>query len=319
MQRLMDDSWSLDAERRVQLWFMKSSIFNGLLFGTVALAHGVLIGLPDRVPRSPRNAAVHFVAGPEGEPIAGELRLAGRWTLRIDDSGFGGLSALAIDRGHFVAISDSGVVYRFPRPGAGGVASIRDMPSGPGRAVKKAGRDSEALARDPGGRGWWVGFENGHELRLFDARFERTLEIVDLRSFGWRRNRGVEGLAVNDEALIIFPEAGGEAIRMTKGTLRRHTTAMDGRIGDATILADGRTVAVVRAITPFGLRSTLVVAGRDGSDRRTLATLPFDRFGNPEGIVVEDHGAGVRRIWMVTDNDFRRRLPTELIALDWKP
>ena len=25
------------------------------------------------------------------------------------------------------------------------------------------------------------------------------------------------------------------------------------------------------------------------------------------------------RIWLVTDNDFRRRLPTELVALDWRP
>lgn len=319
MQRLMDDSRSLDAERPVQPSFMKSSIINGLLFGVVALGHGVLIGLPDRVPGPARRAAIHFTAVANGPSEWPGLRLAGRWTVRIDDPRFGGLSALALDHGGLVAISDSGVAYRFPKPGTGRTATIRDLPSGPGRADKKSGRDAEALARDPAGRGWWVGFENGHELRLFDPAFERTLATVDLRSFGWRRNRGVEGLATDGDALVIVPESGGETILLSDGKLRRRASGLGGRIGDSAILADGRTVALIRAITPFGLRSKLVV-GKDGSAVRTLATLPLARFGNPEGIAVEDLGnGGKKRIWLVTDNDFRRRLPTELIALDWKP
>src|SRR5690606_15457194 len=129
----------------------------------------------------------------------------------------GGISALASDRGRLLALTDSGTLVRLPRPGQGNRASLRDLPSGPGNPGFKRNRDSEALARDPAGRGWWVAFEQWHQLWLFDAGFDRVLGRIDLGRGRWRANRGVEAMAADPAGLILFAEGSAEWWRIGAG------------------------------------------------------------------------------------------------------
>lgn len=318
MQRLMPDSGSPDAERRLQHSFIKTWLISALLLAAPLAAHRAFIALTDRDPQPPRIAAVRY------KPIDdrgdwGRLALAGRWSIALDDPRFGGLSALVRAGDGLLALSDSGTIFALPFPGRGRVARVRDLPSGPGSAKKKSGRDSEALAADPDGRGWWVAFENRHELRLFDRRFERTLALVSLRGFGWRRNRGVEGLVAGRDGLVALPEQGNDLVTLGASPMLRAMPPVDGHVGDAAALPDGRWLILSRWVGPFGLTAKLVLADESGGNQRTLARLPLGRLGNPEGIAVTPLAGGAVRIWLVTDNDFRRRLPTELVALDWRP
>ena len=172
----MRDSASLKAEQYVQHPFTKSSIFNALLLAWLVLAaHGWLRSLPDREARPPARAEVHFQPVDFDPAGFAPLKLAGAWRVTSSEPRMGGVSALAIDRGEFVALTDSGVVIRLPKPGSGTSAVFMDLPAGPGRKSYKAGNDSESLARDHGGRGWWVGFENRHSAFLFDPGFTRVL------------------------------------------------------------------------------------------------------------------------------------------------
>ena len=156
----MPDSRFQQAERGVQQLFSKASLFSYLAIALILFAiHCWLRSMPDRTEGPERSAAVRFTPV-RYDPVGfAPLRVVGAWTVALDDPRFGGVSALAIDRGQLLAVTDSGSVIRLPMPGAGGRATVRDLPAGPGNSSFKSNRDSEALARDPEGRGWWVAFE----------------------------------------------------------------------------------------------------------------------------------------------------------------
>jgi hypothetical protein len=47
-----------------------------------------------------------------------------------------------------------------------------------------------------------------------------------------------------------------------------------------------------------------------------LAGLGLNPTANVEGVAAEPRPDGATRLWLVTDNDFRPRAPTLLLALD---
>ena len=156
MRKPMADSRLNGAERRLQQSFRKSPVLNGLLMGcAVIAAHLAIRPLPDRRPAAPANVAL------EVEPVElpatpGPLRLADAWRLHSADRRFGGISALAIDRGRFLTVTDRGAVMWFDPPTARHPRiDLADLRSGPGAFGKKWARDAESLSRDPRGRGWW--------------------------------------------------------------------------------------------------------------------------------------------------------------------
>ena len=113
--------------------------------------------VPNRAELGPATIALRFTPVELDERGFGAAKLAGAWEVRGDDPRFGGISGLALDRGDLLAVSDSGVLVRFAPPlGAVGKALVSELPDGPGDGRFKRNRDSEALARDPQGRGWWV-------------------------------------------------------------------------------------------------------------------------------------------------------------------
>ena len=321
-QRLMPDSPSLDAERLLQRMFRKASVFNaltlGLMAGLILAAHCWLAAIPNRQDRPDALAEVRFT--PAGLTPAGfaPLKFAGAWKVEIADPRFGGVSALATDGKRLVALTDSGTVIHFPKPGVTGLAAIHDLPDGPGSAGFKKNRDSEALALDGAGRGWWVAFEHWHQLWLYDRGFGRALARIDLGEKRWPANRGLEAIAAVAGGLLLFPENGTEWLRL-KGKERRSSWLANpyGYIADGVRLPDGRLLLLTRQFGLAGIAKHLVVAeASDGEiSLRSLASLGLGATDNIEAIAAEPRANGTR-LWLMTDNDFRARAPTWLVALD---
>ena len=278
--------------------------------------------LPDRKELGPRTAQVRFA--PISLPReAGPLRLAGAWKLTSEDPRFGGFSALAVDRGRFLALSDAGAFAIFTKPAGPSVhAMIRELPDGPGDSRFKSSRDSESLARDPAGRGWWVGFENRHSLWLFDHGFRRAHAKVELGRGRWHRNGGIEGLATDGRALLAFPERGDTIARLFGGATRQFQIAEPrGRISDAIALSEGRLAVIQRRPGPLGFRNALGILERSGSGYRYVAwvRLPVSPLDNVEALAAERLPSGATRLWMMTDDNYHAPLRTLLLAYDLPP
>ena len=320
MPPLMPDSRFPKTERGVQLLFRKSSSFSYLALAIVILvAHYCARALPNRGASPDAAAAVRFTPAHFDPAGFAPLRLAGAWQVEVGDPRFGGVSAMAIDQGGILALTDAGALVRLPLPGTKGAAIVRDLPAGPGSVKFKWNRDSEALARDPGGRGWWVAFEPWPQLWLYDPAFRRPLRTIDLGAERWSPNKGIEALVADAGGMTAFREPADEWLRIEGGRVRSHSMASDyGWISDAARLPDGRVVAVTRSITLTGFAKKLVaVETKDGSAiLRPLADLSLGARDNVEAIAAEPRADGGTRLWMMTDNDFRSRAPTLLVALD---
>ncbi|MBA2466374.1 MAG: esterase-like activity of phytase family protein [Sphingomonas sp.] len=308
----------MNTERKVQPKFS---------IGRTAAALGLLaaIGLfdlwlgkfPNRQELGSRIAAVAQTPVVFEPEAFAPFRLAGAWRLTSSDPRFGGISALAVEDGRLIALSDSGVVVRFGESRASAV--IGELPAGPGSKRFKRNRDSEALVADPQGRGWWVAFENRDELWLYDPTFATALQRIRLGDRGWGKNYGFEGAATDGRSLLLLHEAGDNLLRVSgrQGRVMRIAGAR-ARLSDAVDLGDGRWLAVERQLTPLGFRNALVILERIGGDYRLgrRFALPVGRRDNVEAIALERRAGGTRRLWLMTDDNFNPALRTLLIALD---
>jgi len=317
----MPDSRFQQAERGVQQLFSKTSLFSYLALAILLLAiHFWFRAMPSRSDGPERTATVQFIPVQLDPAGFAPLRLAGAWSVEVADPRFGGVSALAIDRDRLLAITDSGSAVWLPRPGRTGKAIIRDLPGGPGNSSFKSNRDSEALARDPLGRGWWIAFERWNEAWLYDAGFRRPLAKFELGIDRWAQNRGIEGLVAQGGDLLLFPESGDEWLFVRKGIVTDHPLANSfGYVADALRLPNGRILLVTRQVTASGLVKRLVEAKNiegGGLSLSEVAVLPLGATDNIEGITAEPRADGGTRLWLVTDNDFRPRKATLLVALD---
>ena len=291
-------------ERPVQRLFSRFKLFSSLSLALPIFAAGVwLKGQPNRWPRPDR-----VVDGRAVEVGVGAGLRA--WRLTAPDPRFGGLSALALDRGELLALSDSGVVVRFAPPSAGrGMrVSLHDLPGGPGSPFRKATRDSESLLGDGRG-GWWVGFENRHSLWRYDGRFSRVLGTRRL-DVDWPVNAGAEALVAGKAGVMALPEGGGPAAG--GGYVAPAWTS------DATRLPDGRLVLLVRRPTLSGFATQLRIATGAGKPARRIA-LDLGPLDNMEGIAAAPRPNGGARLWIVSDDNFRPWMRTLLVALDLGP
>ena len=308
----------IEAERSLQPPFRKAAFFSHLLLaGLIGWFALWLDSQPDQWLLPPRAAALHF------EPVRFDsagfapLKLAGAWRLTAADPRFGGVSALAIDKAGLIALTDAGAVIRFARPWGGAVpATIRDLPTGPGRPGFKRHRDAEALTRDPAGRGWWVAFENHHQLWLYDHNFSQALGHIDFGQGRWPHNQGIEAMVAEPGGLLVLPEAGTTVIRLRGWQMRQSPLGNPlGRLSEAVKLTDGRILVLARNAGPTGFRNALV------------PLLPGDRLGKPIplGLGPFDNGealaaepiAGGTRLWLMTDDNFQWPMRTLLVALDF--
>ena len=285
-------------------------------------AHWALAGLPNRTALGPQVTALEVAPIAMDPTSDASVRLAGAWALSSKDPRFGGFSALAIDRGRFLAVTDQGVLARFNRPGVGAQSIAMDeLPAGPGDVGRKSNWDSEALVADPSSRGWWVSFETLNQMWLYDRDFRRARLRYDFGKHRWPINFGIEGLATEGNALIMFIE-GGAVYRMEDGKASRAAAiGRQWKFSDAARLPDGRLFAAERTLSLFGFKNAIVFLERARANYRVAIRLPLPTgyFDNIEGIAPEPLANGGTRLWMLTDDNFQRPMRTRLLALDIPP
>ncbi len=325
----MPDSLSTEAERKVQRTVRIGAAAAALLLVALLLAaHYYFITLPNRSEAGARTAVLKLRPAGISASAGAPFRVAAAYRVTSSDARFGGISGVAIDGNDLVAISDSGVVVRFPKPGAATAslpARIAELPAGPGPAGFKSGRDSEAIARDPAGRGWWVAFERRDEVWLYDEGFRRPLRRLVLSGQPLLHNRGMEGLVAEGRQLHLFPEAGGAMLAAEAGEARRvplHGIGgrypWSGWVSDAALLPDGRLLLVERRLSPLGFTNALVLLERSRAGYRASKRmeLPLSRTDNLEAVAVDRGPDGATRLWLMTDNDQRPFPDTLLMAID---
>lgn len=318
----MPDSHLNGAERGLQHSFRKSSIFNGLLMlGAVAAAYWPIRALPSqhRLPPATVPLEVSEVDLPMQK---GPLRLAGAWELAAVDRRFGGLSALAIDGSRFLALTDRGAAIRFDFPTeATPQAQLVDLRLGPGPFGKKWARDAESLASDAQGRGWWVGYEQGHSLWLYDAGFDRALGHIDLKRMKWRHNRGAEGLLNEGRHLLVTAENGRDAVRVKTGSIKRLTLNAGADVAEAARAPDGSGWLLLRTMGLGGIEQSIapLLRTRDGYRVGPGWPIPKGMFDNFEGMAIEARTNGSWRFWLISDDGHRIMARTLMVALDYRP
>lgn len=317
----MPDSVAIEAEPALQ------RLFSILTFAIAVVLAAAIINfaelyrdIPDRVPMPPREVPIRI------EPVAldpagfAPLKLAGAWRLRAPDPRFGGASALAVDGDRLLALSDSGVLFRFPKPGTDRPSvGIEELPAGPGPPGFKRNRDSESLLRDWRGRGWWVGFENRNRVWLFDRGFRAVASRYRIAR-GWPRT-GFEAMVEDRGELLLVPESGHEllAADLRSGAAEWRSIPA-GPVSDAALLPDGSLLLVQRGLDVTGFANRLVQVRRDRAGYALVRSirLGVERRDNVEGLAVEPRPSGALRLWLITD-DGRGEWPqrTLLLALDW--
>lgn len=320
MRVLMPDSRLNGAERSLQHSFRKSQFFNALVvFTTVLVAFALVRELPNRRERPPQTLPIS-IRHVELPPAPAPLKLTGAWELVVDDPRFGGLSGLAIDGGRFLAVSDLGAVAAFdfpthPRP----TVRIHDLREGPGPFGRKWMRDAESLARDPRGRGWWVGYEQRHSLWLYDPSFRKPLESIDLRRPDWRDNRGAEGLLATSDGLLVTAENGRDAMLAARGKIARLGLDAGAEVADAAIAPDGGHWLLLRSKGLGGISQSIAPLLQTSSGYRAgpAMLVPKAALDNYEGMAIQRRPDGGWRFWLITDDGHRLMARTLLVALDY--
>jgi hypothetical protein len=317
----MADSQLNGAEQALQHSFMKSFVFSGLIMATaIGLVVLLIRAMPDRHANPSVLLALTY-RPVELAPVDGPLRLVGAWEVNAPDRRLGGLSALTTKGGKFIALSDRGVVVTFDRPGSSApMMRLSDLREGPGPFGKKWARDAESIARDPRGRGWWIGFEQRHSIWLYDTQFQRALASVDLKPANWSDNRGPEGLTVSDGKLLVLGENGRDAILLGPAgpqPLKLHANA---QVADAAKAPDGSIWVLLRRPGLSGLAQSVAPLRKsyDGWTVGPESMLPKGPLDNFEGMLIEQRSDSGWRIWLVSDNDYRSMARTLLVALDVK-
>jgi hypothetical protein len=321
----MSDSELNETERPVQPRFSFPGLAGGALIAAIILLiNAVWEALPNRFPMAPRTVALHAESISLDAIAAHPLRIAGAWRLTAPDPRFGGLSALAIDRGQLLALSDSAVLYRFSPPGeAPSTVAISELPDGPGSPSWKVDRDSESLARDPGGRGWWIGFETNNQLWLYDRDLRRPLRRIDFSESRWPRNLGMESVVAEPgDRLTLIPELAHEVVTISGNrATSRPLSGVGSKISDAVRLPDGEILVLMRDYGLTGFRTALGALVDTPAGWRVERRVPLrlGLFRNLEGMAAQPLPGGGARLWLVTDDNFQKPMTTDLFALDVPP
>ena len=141
-----------------------------------------------------------------------------------------------------------------------------------------------------------------------------------LESPNFTVNEGVEALLGSGAGPVALAENGYEAIAFDPP--RR--IAIEGNrrwISDATRLADGRAVVVLRSVGAAGIEGWLALIDETSRPMRIgpAVRIAAGPLTNLEGAAAEPRPHGVTRLWLVSDNDFWPIRDTVLMAIDLPP
>jgi hypothetical protein len=292
-------------------------------------------------PPVPRVSLLTFapIAIDESHPShrrVGKLEFLAGYSIRSNDPRFGGLSAMHIDGGKLVALSDAGSVFQFAVPSRGGNerADIRLLRDGPGPAEHKRNRDIESLAV-AGGKAW-LGFENRNAVWRYDLRTWRSEGGTTPRAMaGWPKSAGAEAmLRLADGRFLVFSEGQEETGGTTQLLLfgsdpaaagqtpvaLRYRAAQGYKITDAAMLGDGRVLFLHRRLSWLGrfsakltigrlpaLRHGAIVTGREVAAFE--APIAADNF---EALAITRQN-GRDTVWIASDNNFSQLQRTLLL------
>lgn len=255
----------------------------------------------------------------------GELVFLQGWTLSSDNARFGSISAMQVENGEVLALSDAGSLFRFALPGRG-PAGVRivPLPRGPGSPLRKSNRDTEAMLVRGGEM--LVAFERHNMIwryRLPDLAALSAARPAMMRR--WRGNAGPEAMVrLADGRYLVFSEGraeggtsevvlfDGDPSLSATPTARLTYRRLPGyRITDAALLPDGRLLLLNRRFALFEGFSAIVAVAETRGIRpgatiapRALATLAAPLIvDNMEALSVTREG-GHTTVWIASDDNF---------------
>jgi hypothetical protein len=284
-------------------------------------------------------AALAMLAGGGQGPLAAPGRPAheiGRFTWRMDDVRFGGLSGLEIaeDGAAFLAVSDRGVLLagRLERDAGGrisGVSEVRFEPLRDAQGAPLAGQftDAEGLAVAPDGT-IFVSFEARHRVWSYAHPGAAARPLPPHGDFArLQNNSGLEALAIDRAGrLLTVPERSGRLDRPFP--VYRHEDGAWTRPFDLPrdgpwlpvgldVGPDGRLYLLernFRGLRGFDTRiSRFDITGDAPGPREILVETRAPFQNNFEGIAVWTGADGALRITILSDDNFAFPLTTELV------
>jgi hypothetical protein len=274
-------------------------------------------------------------AGDPARRDVGALHFLAGWTLTSADLRFGGISGLHVEAGEISAISDLGILLRFPAPGADARLPIRFAPfeEGPGPRVRKSNRDTEGLLIR--GDALWASFERHNMIWRYDrASLRATASARPPAMRRWGGNRGPEALVrLADGRFLVFAEgrddgsdsseavlfAGDPAVEGTPATSLRYRRPTGFRATDAALLPDGRILILNRRFSWWGGWSARLVVAEIGNSEiggREVAALEAPlTVDNMEGLSVTREG-GRTIVWLASDDNYSPLQRTLLLKFE---
>ncbi len=271
-----------------------------------------------------RFAAVALDEESPGLKRLGRLEFLGAWALTSNDVRVGGISALHVEAGEALAMSDAGWRIRFPLPGARNPvrAEVAMIEEGPGPAGDKANRDVESLVVEGGSA--WVGFEQVNAVWRYEGRrFERRSSAAPPAMRQWSDNAGPEAMVrLPGGRFLVFAEgkggdseaalfAGDPSVAGTPVLRLRYRPPHGYRVTDAAVLPDGRLILLNRRVgllAGFTARLTVAALPRlaEGALIAGEAAAAFEGTvtrDNLEALSVTREG-GRTILWIASDDNY---------------
>jgi hypothetical protein len=280
----------------------------------------------------PAQSKLWFEAVPLDEDKAerrrvGGLLYLGGWSLRSNDPRFGGLSAIHVEGGELMALSDAGILMRHALPGnrQGMPIEVHALRDGPGPLGSKKLRDSEAMAVGPDNL--WISYERSNSVWRYgrgDLRAQAHAAPAPMR--GWSANNGSEAMVrLAGGRFLILSERSRRGNRFSEAMLFDGDPALpstpvrrfvlrgpDGyRVTDAARLPGGRLLFLHRWFSYFGgVSAKLTILDEldpaEGAvvEPREIAHLEAPlSVDNMEGLsVTQEQGRTI--VWIASDDNF---------------
>lgn len=260
--------------------------------------------------------------------LPSEVAFVGGWHLTAIDADFGGLSGLdMMEDGDLLAVSDAGAFFT--------IGLTRGVPDGRGRKGQMLGADGKALIgkslSDAEGLAYreglaFVSFERDNRVLAFDikgcegvARGVLVSQLPDvLGGQSIKPNSGPEALSFNSNGNLV---AGYETV--IDGYSWLLTLGTEGEVFGAPtylktpdmfkLVGSSEGAFLTRAYDPImGNRNQIEIIDQD-LKFRLAPPLNVDNF---EGISLNETQNGLRRLYIISDDNFSGRQRTLLYAFD---
>lgn len=282
----------------------------------------------DYVPFSPLKINASPVPLGDDGALPGTVKFIGGWHLTAQDSVFGGLSGLEVmESGDLLAISDQGAFFEIGLTegipnGKGSVSLMRDAN---GKSIlRKSENDAEGLAYRGGMA--FVSFERQHRLLAFNlkdcgdlaqgALVAKLPTKIDGKII--KANNGAEGLRLTDSGAFAAGyettiKAGSPLIKVEmSGEVSPDYLTLPTQPHYALVgLSDSG--ALFRAYDPLRGNRNIISIPDLGVTLTLEPPLTVDNF---EGIAEVKLSENIRRVYIISDDNFSARQRTLLFAFD---